>query len=269
MIRAGLATTSVVDEAAETVRIVAAPWAALLIATALPYRFAQCVFVETLFMLGAESSRYGNYLQRLAAMTMAAFILARWGRLVFARATRLAIDSGRNPGREALRVPFAAFLNYLYLSLILELVSIAAIVTCLAPALCTMVNGFAIGTAEMNDQPSAMAPFRRIAQSGKAVRVGTGVFFVFVCAAAVAAINVMAAFRIGLWLGTSVGGWDVGRWNQLLSPANTRFLMTLGAGAILAIEPFWVASYVTLIRKAGAVESGDDLRAWFEELRSA
>ena len=33
------------------------------------------------------------------------------------------------------------------------------------------------------------------------------------------------------------------------------------------IEPFWIAANVLLVRKAGAAESGDDLRVWFEELQ--
>lgn len=269
MIRAELSTTSVIDEAAESVRAVAAPWAALLVATALPYRFAQCVFVETLVALGNEAGRYASHLERLAAVTMAAFIVARWGRLVFARAVRLELESGRAPGREALRVPFAVIVNYVYLSLVLELFSIAAFITCLGPAVATMLSGYAIGTAEMNEQPSAVAPFRRIALAGKNLRIGVATFLVFICAAFVALINVAATFRIGLWLGGSIGGWDVQRWSLLLSTINSRYMLVVVSGALLAIEPFWIASYVTLIRKAGAVESGDDLRAWFEELRSA
>jgi hypothetical protein len=39
------------------------------------------------------------------------------------------------------------------------------------------------------------------------------------------------------------------------------------AGALLVIEPFWIAANVLLVRKAGAAETGDDLRVWFEELQ--
>jgi hypothetical protein len=41
----------------------------------------------------------------------------------------------------------------------------------------------------------------------------------------------------------------------------------LTAGALVAVEPFWIAAHVVFVRKAGAQERGDDLRAWFEELR--
>jgi hypothetical protein len=269
LIRAPLSTTSVLDESADSVRVAAAPWAGVLILTALPYRFAQAFFVDRLLQLGGDSSHYGRYLLTIAAWTMAAFVVARWGRLVFARAIRLAIESGRTAGREAIRIPAATFLNYLYLSLVVECVSVAAFMTCLAPALCTIVSGLAIGNAELNDRPSAIAPFRRMAQRGGNVKIATALALVFACATVVAAVNVAAAFGIGLWLGSAIGGWDVQRWTLVLAPANRRFVLMVIAGALLAVEPFWIAAYVTLVRKSEAAETGDDLRAWVEELRSA
>jgi zinc transporter ZupT len=269
LIRAPLSTTTVLDESAESVRTAAAPWAGVLILTALPYRFAQMYFVDRLLQFGSDASHYGRYLLTVAGWTMVAFVVARWGRLVFARAIRLATESGRPVGREAMRLPAATLVDYLYVSLILECISVAAFVTCLAPAVCTIVSGLAIGTAELNDQPSAIGPFRRIAQHGRNVKIGTALAFVFAFASVVALVNVTATFGIGLWLGSAVGGWDVQRWTRLLSPANRRFFLVIIAGALMVIEPFWVAAYVTLVRKGEAAESGDDLRAWLEELRSA
>jgi len=92
---------------------------------------------------------------------------------------------------------------------------------------------------------------------------------IFICAIVVAMLNVAAAFAFGLWLAGSIGGWDAHRWALLISLANRRFLLVVIAGAIIALEPFWIAAHVTLVRKAGAEETGDDLRAWFEELRNA
>ena len=268
MIRAPLSTTTVLDESADSVRASFAPWAGVLILTALPYRFAQAYFVDRLLQFGGDASHYGRYLLIVAGWTMFAFVFARWGRLVFARAIRLATDSGRTPGAEAMRIPAATVIDYLYVSLVIECVSVAAFMTCLGPAICTIVSGLAIGTAELNDQPSAVGPFRRIAQHGRTIRIATALAFVFGIAAVVAMVNVIAMFAIGLWLGSAVGGWDVQRWTLLLRPDNRRFLLTMIAGALIVIEPFWVAAYVTLVRKAEAAESGDDLRAWLEELRS-
>jgi hypothetical protein len=269
LIRAPLSTTSVLDEAADAVRIAAAPWAALLILTSLPYRFAQTLFVDRLLELGSNASRYGDYLSSMATMTMIAFVVSRWGRLVFARAVRLAIDSGASPKREAARIPFATFLNYVYISAFAEVASLMTLMLCIGPPLFTMFSGLAIGSAEMNDHPSLAAPFRRVKQYGRNLKIVFALMFIFICASVVAMLNVAAAFGFGLWLSGSIGGWDAHRWALLINPANRRFLLVVIAGAVIALEPFWIAAHVTLVRKAGAEETGDDLRAWFEELRNA
>ena len=273
MIRAPLSTTAVLDEAADAVRITAAPWGGLLIITTLPYRFAQAVFADRLLDLGGDAVHYGNYLGSLASMTMVAFVISRYGRLVFARAIRRQLDAGTSQwsaGAESpLRISPASFVNYVYTSAIAELISVATLITCIAPLLCTMLSGLAIGTAEQNDQPSLVAPFRRIGRYGRDLKIVAAMVLVFGCAFFVAALNILAAFAIGMWLASSIGGWDLHRWTILMSFQNHRFVVMLIAGAVLALEPFWIAAHVTLVRKAGAAESGDDLRAWFEELRNA
>src|SRR5690349_16215926 len=52
LIRAPLSTTSVLDESAAVVRATVTPWAALLLATSIPYRFMQIVFADRLIELG-------------------------------------------------------------------------------------------------------------------------------------------------------------------------------------------------------------------------
>jgi lysylphosphatidylglycerol synthetase-like protein (DUF2156 family) len=269
LIRAPLSTTAVLDEAADAVRLTAAPWGGLLIITALPYRFAQAIFADRLLELGGDAVHYGNYLGSLASLTMMAFVVSRFGRLVFARAVRLAGENGSTPGREAWHIPPASFFNYIYTSAVAELISIATLITCVAPLLCTMLSGLAIGTAELNDQPSLAAPIRRIGRCSRDLKIVAAMVLVFGCAFFVAALNILAAFAIGMWLASSIGGWDLHRWTILMSFENHRFVVMLIAGAVLALEPFWIAAHVTLVRKAGAAESGDDLRAWFEELRNA
>jgi hypothetical protein len=197
------------------------------------------------------------------------FVLSRWGRLVFARAIRLTIESGTAPRRDALRISPAAFFNYLYISALGELLSLMTMITFVAPLVCTMLSGLAIGTAELNDHPSLIAPFRRIARIARHLKIAAALVLIFSAAFALAALNVAAAFALGMWLASSAGGWDVHRWAMLMSFNNHRFVLVMIAGAVIALEPFWIAAHVTLVRKAGAAESGDDLRAWFEELRNA
>src|SRR5262249_5342239 len=106
LIRAPLSTTAVLDESADPVRPTGAAWAGLLILTSLPYRFAQVIFVDRLITLGGEATHYGNLLGSLAKWTMGAFVISRCGRAIYARAIRLATDSGTTPGAIAWRVPF-------------------------------------------------------------------------------------------------------------------------------------------------------------------
>ena len=269
MIRAPLSTTSVLDEGADAVRLAAFPWVAVLLAASLPYRFMQAVFVDQLLDLGSDAGRYGNLLASLATATMIAFVVSRWGRLVFARAVRLADAGGSSPGVEALRVPPAALLDYLTLATLAETLSAITAITFFGPILCTMLSGLAIGTAELNATPSLIAPCRNIARYARETKIVAALLLVFACAFVIACINVAGAFGLGLWLWSATGWGDVPRWSALFSFHNRRFLLAVIAGGLLAIEPFWVAAHVMLVRKGGAEESGDDLRVWFEELRRA
>jgi hypothetical protein len=72
-----------------------------------------------------------------------------------------------------------------------------------------------------------------------------------------------------LWLSGTIGALDAPNWPLLFGMGNRRFVLLLFAGAVIAVEPFWVAAHVVYVRKAGTQESGDDLRTWFEELQRA
>jgi hypothetical protein len=268
LIHAPLSTTSVLDEAADAVRI-ALPWTALLLIAVLPWRFLQIVFVDRLLDLGSDATRYGTYLRSAATMAMIAFLVSRWGRLVYARAIRLVHSSGENPGRETLRVPPAVFANYIFIATFTELLSNMTAITFVAPPLCTMLSGSAIETAELNTTASIIEPFRNIARMAKESKIVVSLMLVFVCALAVAFINVAAAFALGYWLASGTGWFDAQRWAPFFSFNNRRFVLAAIGCALLTLEPFWIAAHVMLVRKAGAAQSGEDLRAWFEELRRA
>ncbi len=62
---------------------------------------------------------------------------------------------------------------------------------------------------------------------------------------------------------------DAARWSGLLSPKNPRFLFVLVAGGGLAVEPHWLAALVVYVQRLQSRGSGEDLRLWFERLRSA
>jgi hypothetical protein len=267
LIHAPLSTTSVLDEAADVVAVTAAPWAGLLLATSLPYRFLQALFLDQLIEVGSAAARYGNLLGATANLTVATMVLAFWGRTVYARACRLAMARGNNPGRETWRVPPAALASYILTASAATLIGYFSLFTFIGFIAAVMFAGVAVGTFELNDRVSVGRPFSLIARYSKRVGLLFGLFFVFFCALFVAALNLGAAFGIGTWLASAFGGFEAPNWNFLFSPINRRFNLMLFAASIAIVEPFWIAAHVIYVRKAGAEESGDDLRAWYEEVR--
>ena len=244
----------------------AAPWAGLLILTAIPYRFLQALFFDQLLEVGEKAAQYGNLLGGTANMIVAAVVIALWGRAVYARACRLALGRGETPGREVWRVPASALFSYFLTSSLLMIVGYFSVFTCLGVWVAAMFAGLAIGTMELNERVSVLGPFRLIGRYAKPA-ILLGMAFVFFCGFFVALVNLGAAFGLGVWALSAMGGFDAPRWNLLFLPDNRRYVLMLAAGALVAIEPFWIAAHVVFVRKAGAQERGDDLRAWFEELR--
>ena len=269
MIRAPLSTTSVLDEATDVVSLTAAPWAGFLIATALPYRFLQALFLDQLIEVGSRAARYGNMLGATANMTVLTILLALWGRAVFARACRLAMSRGATPGRDTWRVPAAALASYVLTASAIALLGYIALFTLIGFVVAVMVAGLAVGTIELNERVSLTRPFRLIFRYSNRMGILFALLFVFFCAMVVALVNLAAAFQIGTWLAGAIAGFDAPNWRLLFSAGNRRYVLLLFAGAIVLVEPFWIAAHVVYVRKAGAEESGDDLRAWFEEVKGA
>ncbi len=245
----------------------AAPWAGVLMVTALPYRFLQALFLDQLIEVGASASHYGNLLGTTANVTVATIVFALWGRAVYARACRLALSRGGAPGREAWRVPPAALASYILTASTLMLLGYISLFTILGVVIVAMFAGLAIGTIELNDRVSVFAPFARIFQYAKRIGIPFALLFIFFCATFVALLNLAAAFELGKWLVGTIGFFDAPNWQTLFSGGNRRFLLILIAGALVIVEPFWIAAHVSFVHKSGAVASGDDLRSWFEELR--
>jgi hypothetical protein len=267
LIRAPLSTTSVLDETADLVSRAAAPWAAVVAATSLPYRFMQILFIERIYDLGSSAVHYGRALGTIANLTIAAFIISRWGRAVWARACRLAESANTTPGREVWRVPLVAFTSYLFVSALAELLYYATSLTIIGPVLALMLSGLAIGTFELNTRPGIIPPLRLIARYSRTSKQLFALMFIFFVATVVALINVVAAFGAGEWLVHAFAGVNLARWDVLLSRSNRHFIFLVVAGAIVIVEPFWIAAHVVLVRRAGVAETGDDLRMWFRDLR--
>lgn len=263
--RAPLSTTAVLDETADVVAA-AAPWAAIVLVTGLPYRFLQLVFIERLIDLGAEAKHYANALGTLATLTVIAFAVSLAGRAVWIRVCGLAHKGAPIRTRDAFRVRPAALLSYLFTSALIAALDYSLWMSILAIPILVVVAGLAAGTMELNERPSLAEPLRLIVRYSKNAKIVTALLFVFFVALVVAIINLYAAFALGLWLAHAFSSAGLARWDLLLRPTNGHFFGMLVAGAIVAVEPFWLAANVVLVRKAGVAESGDDLRQWLEEL---
>jgi hypothetical protein len=268
LIRTPLTITSVLDEAAEVVKLTA-PWTALVVLTALPYRFLQAVFFDQLLEVGGSAAHYGHLLGATANMIVATVLVALWGRAVYARACRLAMSRGATPGRETWRVPMHAFMSYVLTASFMIFAGSLSLFTVFGFVIAVMFAGLAIGTMELNERAGLFAPFRLMARHAHKSAVPIALVFIFFCALLVAFANLAAAFQLAIWIASAIGGFDAPRWPLLFGVANRRFLLVLVAGAVMLVEPFWIAAHVVYVRKAGAQESGDDLRAWFAELRRA
>ncbi len=272
MIRAPLSTTSVLDETSEAVARVAAPWAGVLIATSIPYRFLQVLFIERVTELGSSAMHYAVALGELANWTMLAFVVSLLGRAVYARAIRLAEASGEaGEGRQhvtsaPLRVPPVALFSYLYAAALAELTFILSLLTIVTIPLAIMLSGVAVGTMELNRVAGLRPPLRLMVRYLKSSRTLLAVTLIFAIALLIAWINLYSVAQLVLWLTNAFAGADTARWGRLLSSRHFAWLSF--AGAILTVEPFWVAANVVLVRKAGAEESGEELRVWFRELRT-
>jgi hypothetical protein len=259
--------SELLDDGAEVALRVATPWVGLLWLTSLPLRFLQAHFAARILDLGADAAQYGDYLRGLALGAMGALLLSSWGRAVYVRACGLGLRSEDAPGPEALRIAPVALAGYVYLALMIEVLFFALAITGLAIPLLVVAAGVAAAAHPHIERPGLLAPLRAVAPPLAEGRALTGLVFVFAVAFVAALANLYFVFQLGRWLAGGVPGLDPAVWDTLLSPGNARFVLVLVAGAILAVEPFWLAALTVLVHRARSRETGEDLRLRFERLR--
>ena len=255
------------DDAGDVVARTAAPWIGLLWLSALPLRLVQAEMVAVVAGLGANAGRYGHLLHALAAVAAFAFVLATLGRTVYVRACLLSIRTGKRPGREAFGVGTTTALTHLYLASVAEALFYLLSVTLVVPALAASASALAAAVAPLADRPGPLRAFRTLALGARSAGSLLALHLVFIVAFVVAAVNVLAAFHAGLWLASAVPGLELAAWAHRLSPGNPRFVLLVLVGALLVVEPFWLAAHTVCVHRLRARESGEDLRAWFERLR--
>lgn len=259
----------VLDEGAELVRGVGAPFTGLLALTSLPLRLGQAHFASRVVELGDEVGQYGDHLGGLALWLGLALVVSLWGRAVFVRAVGLQARALQDPGPAAFRLSPVGFLAYVYVALLTELAFYA---TCLAGVLLpllVLVAGLAAACSPRMEHANLMGPLRVVLSHGAQGLLLAGLLLVFIAAYILAAVNLFLLFQLGLWLAGGVSGWSPARLQGLLQPDNPRFLCVLLAGGWLLVEPYWLAALVACTQKVESRKSGEDLRLWFARLRAA
>ncbi|HVG10645.1 MAG TPA: DUF4129 domain-containing protein [Thermoanaerobaculia bacterium] len=270
----GVSVTAILDEAAGLVsRDVAnvAGWAGLLALTSLPLRFLEAHFLNRLFQLGDHAANYVTYLLSLSWLVAFALLPAFWGRAVFARACALAL-SGRAAGRgaplRALRPSFPSFAAYAYVATVAELLLVLFGWTVLALPLLALYAGLAAATSYLQERPGPLASLALPLRALRPFFPFLGLTAIFAVALLLALINLFFLFALGLWLAGGASGLDLSWWQVTLTPGNQQYLLLLIACAVTVVEPFWIAALVAAVRRVRARESGEDLAAWFAEVRN-
>jgi hypothetical protein len=258
----------ILDDASELVTSVAAPFLGVLWLTSLPLRLGQAHFAAQLLELGAEARQYGDHLRQLAFFLALALLPWLWGRAVFVRACGLRLRSLRDPGASVFRLPLAGFLSYVYASLLIEIAFYATCFTGVMAPMFVLLAGLAAATFPKMERASLFRPLGLILRQGAQALPLAGILLVFTAAFVLAAANLYLVFELGLWLAEGVAGVDTTRFHGLVTPANPRMTCLLLAGASLLVEPYWLAGLVVYVHKLESRKSGEDLRLWFERLRS-
>jgi hypothetical protein len=272
---AGIPVSAVLDESAELVSRDVPGWAALLALTSLPLRFLEAHFLNRLFQLDDSATQYVGYLVSLSWLVAIAFLPALWGRAVYAHACSVAFSgrSGRSGSRQVpiglgLRLPIRSLVSYAYAATVVELLIVALGWTWVAMPLLALYSGLAAATAPLQERPGLLAPLLLPIRRLRPVFPFLGITAVFVMAVPIVLLNLYVFFKAGLALATGTSGLDLSWWNVALSFDNQQFVILVAAGAVTVLEPFWIAALVAALRRARAQESGEDLAAWFAEIRS-
>ena len=265
----------ILDETHGALARIAAPWLGVLWLSTAPYRFAQVYFIRELAALGHGAPDYGGYLERLAWILFALFIPAVVGRSIYVRACLLGLQSGTRVGREALRVPPTQLLNSLYAALAVEVFFALTVWTFVMIPLLSVPAGLVYVAATRTERPGLFKPLLETARLMTNLRAMGGIVLTYAVALVIAMLNLYMALRTGLWMATTLLGDGVPRWEHLLRPVHPLVpyipgeplaLLLCIVGAILVVEPFWLASLAVYVHRTRLRQSGEDLRLRFRVL---
>ena len=274
MARDLLSPVGILDATHGAVARTAAPWLGVLWLLTLPYRFAQVYFIRELIDLGAQAPQYGGHLETIAWAMFGLLLPAVLGRAIYVRACLLGLQSGARVGREALRVPAAQLANSLYGALLVEVLFAMTVWTFVAAPLLAAPAGLVYVAALRTEKPGVIRPLVEVGRLMLGLKAMAGLLATFAVAILIAFLNVSMAFRGGLWAAGALGGDNLSRWEHLLRPhpflglipAEPLAALICLAGALLIVEPFWLASLTVYVHRARLRQSGEDLRLRFRML---
>lgn len=269
MRRDRLSALAAFDEATELVTRELPGGAGLAVLAALPLRFLEVHFLNRVSELGKHAGDYGRYLLAISVAITLASALAFWGRAVLAHAVVRALtgDAGdRQTFRQALKLRPGALAAGFYAFLFAQVLLLAFAFTVAGAAAAVLLSGLAAATVHLQERVGPIAPLATVFGQVRPFRVYAGLLLLAGVAFVVAYVNLGALFALGLWAAKGVPGVELARWQALFSIENRHFLLLLGAGAALAVEPFWIAALAVAVHRARARQSGEDLRGWFEEI---
>jgi hypothetical protein len=255
-----------VDDATEVVGRLG-PWTALLWITALPSRLVFAYLATELVRVGGEVAAHGDWLRRVAYLALFAWLPSLFGRYVFARACRHALQSERPPPRALLRPDAGEMAGYFVVAIALEALFWMLFLTVAIPLALLVATGLA-AAASSRGGPGLLEPLRELGRSiGPSLRL-VRLLLLFSVAAIFVAVNVHLLIQAALWLATGVAGFDTAGWDAVLDRKNPLYVVLVCCAVAMLLEPFWLAALTDHVELVRTRSSGDDLRRWFAELRS-
>ncbi len=247
--------------------------AALCVLTSLPWRLLQVWLIHRLAELGETATQHGRYLIGLSFWVVAALPLAFWGRAQLARGCSIALsgDDG-SLGRSRFGLPRRSYFAGLYVALVAAALYPAIGWLIVPLPFLALFSGLAAATAPTQERPGFFAPLATVVRGFGSPALLAGLTFVAFVGVMIAAFQLFVLFQLGLaavqtMFGAAGDAGELGSWwERALSAENRLFVLLLFAGAILAVEPFWIAGLSIVFHRGRARASGDDLAGWIAEL---
>jgi hypothetical protein len=245
----------------------AAPLMAVLWLSAMPARFALAYFLVRLVQLGGRAHEHGTYVRTLALVALLLWLPSLWGRQVWVRACRRALEGDGQQGWRALRVPLGELAAAAVAALFVELIFWALAPSLVVPLALLPVAALA-AAASPRAGPGLFGPLRELFASVGSPVTLFGLMLLSLLALLLAFFNLGLFFQLAAWAASPLLGVEAVAWQRILALHNPVYTALLLAGATLLVEPFWLAAITVHVERVRAASSGEDLRQRFAELRA-